>query len=445
MARTRTQIRQLIAQRLSGGEIRWPITGTADSGGSTTVLRDSPLQIYVNDKLIGAHILLTSGTPTFTELEVTDSAQANGDLTFRPTLGAAPDTLTYEVLPFSATDIHNALDEAILTLFHDGRLVRPFWIWMVAGSPLYNADWSYWTSATAVDGWTVTDSTLARERNTGNTPLTRTAVALSGSTGTLDLDAVWRRWLWDYAGETITLYCPVRTSTASKARINLISNGVNNYSAYHSGTNRWELLSQQLTPGVGDTEIRPQLVNDSATGTAYFGMPWILGPNKYELPFQVLTMPNGPLEIRAYRPTYSENEFATERGTVDVRLMGRPYQVVEYDYRKFHDEAATGLVGLLDFGRTDRAPSAGDHLLLLGDGPLTLPTANTDNIEVTQSESMVLATKAALILLQKAQTGASEDARRRYQTRINQLEADLHALSPSIVSDRKSAALRLRW
>lgn len=148
MARTRTQLRQLTAQRLSGGEIRWPITGTADAGGTTTILRDSPLSVYVNDKLIGAHIFLTSGSPTFTELEVLDSAQTNGDLTFRPTLGAAPDTLTYEVLPFSATDIHRALDDAMQILFTEGRLVRQFWMWMVAGSPIWNADWSFWDSAT---------------------------------------------------------------------------------------------------------------------------------------------------------------------------------------------------------------------------------------------------------------------------------------------------------
>lgn len=445
MARTRTQLRQLTAQRLSGGEIRWPITGTADAGGSTTVLRDSPLQVYVNDKLISAHIFLTSGSPTFTELEVTDSAQANGDLTFRPTLGAAPDTLTYEVLPFSATEIHRALDDAMQILYTEGRLIREFWMWMVAGSPIWNADWSFWDSATVVNGWTLTGSTLARERNSGNTPLTRTAVALSGATGTLDLDAVWRRWLWDFAGETITLYCPVRTSTASKARINLISNGVNNYSAYHSGTNRWELLSQQLTTGVGDTEIRPQLVNDSATGTAYFGMPWIKGPNKFELPFNVTLMPSGPRELRAYRPVYSDNEFATERGSIDVVLMGRPYQVVEFDYRRYHGEASTEFVSVLDLSRSNNAPLNGDHLLVLGDGPLTLPAANADNVEVTQTESMVLATKAAIILLQKAQTSASEDSRRRYQVRIQQLEQDLDALAPGVVSDRKSAALRLRW
>ena len=69
MARTYTQIRHLTAQQTG----MFFTTGTADSsGGATTVLRDGALTRYGDDRLNGHHLLLTSGSPTYSELFIRD-------------------------------------------------------------------------------------------------------------------------------------------------------------------------------------------------------------------------------------------------------------------------------------------------------------------------------------------------------------------------------------
>src|SRR3990167_11385196 len=165
MARTRTQLRQLVARQI-GFDIF--TTGTADSGGTTSSLKDSILQLREDDFFIGSHVYLSSGSPTFTELMVTDSVQSTGVLTTRPTLGAAPDTLEYEILPFSATEIHNALEETLWDLFQNTRMRREVWLrGLVTGSPAYNAGFDYWDAGSTsiphgyefITGSTVSKST----------------------------------------------------------------------------------------------------------------------------------------------------------------------------------------------------------------------------------------------------------------------------------------------
>ena len=132
MARTYTQIRQLTARQTG----LLYTTGTADSGGATTVLRDAALTRYGDDRLNGHHLLLTSGSPTYTELFIRDFFQADGDAVFRPELAGAPDSLTYEVLPFSGTQFLECTQDAILELYDRGFLQRHLWMRMMGGSPL---------------------------------------------------------------------------------------------------------------------------------------------------------------------------------------------------------------------------------------------------------------------------------------------------------------------
>ena len=88
MAQTYEQIRQLTAKQTG----LFFTTGTADSGGQTTALRDDALTRYGDDRLNGHHILLTSGSTTYTELFIRDFFQADGDVLFRPELAGAPDS-----------------------------------------------------------------------------------------------------------------------------------------------------------------------------------------------------------------------------------------------------------------------------------------------------------------------------------------------------------------
>ena len=69
MARTYTQLRQLTIQQTG----LLFITGTVDSSGSSTgILQADELTRYADKRLNGHHILLTSGSPSFSELYISD-------------------------------------------------------------------------------------------------------------------------------------------------------------------------------------------------------------------------------------------------------------------------------------------------------------------------------------------------------------------------------------
>ena len=442
MARTYTQIRQMTAKQT--GLLFF--TGTADSGGATTILRDDALSRFGDDRLNGHHILLTSGDPSSTELFVRDFFQSDGDAMFRPELSGAPDTLTYEILPFSGTHFLEAIQDAILELYDRGILARHFWTRMVAGSPLYNADFSYWTSSTAVDGWTANTSSVARERSSNNLSLSETSAKLHTAAGYVGLDDKWKRYLLDYKENSITFYCWVKTSTSSTARLNLY-NGSDNYSAYHGGDGDWELLHVTVETASSDTDLEPRLYIDTAND-AYFNMPWLACQARVrEYPFQIEVMPDGPYEILEATLGIEEDEIATGRGLGTIRQVGRARPVVDYRVVKHHDENTTTQVGVLDFGQSRRAPADGRLLWLRGDGPLTVPTSvlSTDNIEVTESESLLLATMSAINLLERAAAGAPASTRQTYMSRIERLGGLAGDLSLGAGQSRDVATYSLGW
>lgn len=447
MARTYAQLRTLTIQQTG----LTYITGTAASSGSTTnILRAAALTRYDDKRLVGHHILLTSGSPTFTELFIKDNFQLDGDLLFRPELSAAPDSLTFEIMPFSGTDVLRALQDAILRLYDSGTLSRDFWMRIVGGSPIYNADFSYWTSSSVVDGWTVTLSTTSRERASANLALSETSVLLGTAAGHLDLDPQWQRYLNDFRGSTVKFQCYVKTAAASNARIALFNGSTINYSAYHGGDGDWELLEVEVATSATDTEFEPRLYIDT-TSDAYFNLPFLTGGLRdsriYIYPFPHQIMPDGPYEAKLGRIILHRDEIATDRGHATLRQIGPQVGVGQFRLIKHHDENATTQVGILDFSKSRRPPSDELLLMLRGDGPLTVPTSalSTDNLEVTESESMLLATEAAIILLEKAATGAPSTTRRTYGTRLAELRQKANELSVGAGEARDVATYGLNW
>ena len=318
MSRTYEQIRQLTARQTG----LFFTTGTADSGGQTTALRDAALTRYGDDRLNGHHLLLTSGSPTYTELFIRDFFQADGDVLFRPELAGAPDSLTYEILPFSGTQFLEAIQASVLELYDRGLLSRHFWMRAMGGSPLYNADFSYWSSSTAIDGWTASSSSVARERASGNLALSETSARLHTAVGYIGLDDMWQRYLNDYKGDELTLYCWVKCSAGSTARLNLY-NGSNNYSSYHGGGGDWELLHVQVDTSKTDTAIQPRLHIDT-TSQAYFNMPWVATQQSVRTyPFAHQLMPDGPYEVLETAMGIEEDEVASGRGLGTIRQQDR--------------------------------------------------------------------------------------------------------------------------
>lgn len=443
MARTLTQIRQLTAQLL--GLVY--VSGTADSGGSTTTLKDSLLESYEDDTLIGYHIYLTSGSPSLTELVISDSVKSTGVVTTFPTLGAAPDTLTYEVLPFSATAFLRAAQEAVNELYDRGLLVRPLIHRIIAGSPLYNSDWSYWTSSTAVDGWALNGSgTLARERASANVLDADTAIRISGTADYFRPNGVWKRWLTDFRGQTVTLYCWARTATASAARLNLYT-GSNNYSSYHSGSAEGtvgvpELLSVEVSVSKTATDLEPRLYNDT-TANVYFGQPWLdAGLTIYQYPFPSFILPDGPDSVRVGNPIVKKDDIASGRGLGRLRHLGLRGSTVSTVIERHRDEATTTDYSVLT---PLRSPANSSVMLLKGSGPLTVPTATGDNIEVTESESQLMACLMAMKLLEKGMANIPAGGRPLYREKMVYLRQRFDALAEGVGSAREAASLPLTW
>jgi hypothetical protein len=443
MARTYTQLRQLTVQQTG---LRWT-TGTSDSGGTVSIMRDAALSRYGEDYWNGHHLLLTSGSPTYTELFVHDFISDDGDVRFRPEEGAAPNSLAYELLPFSATDILYAIQDSILTLYDLGLLSRDFWMQIVGGSPLYNADWGYWTSSSQPDGWTITSSTAARERASGNLALSETSLRLDTASGYAAPTAQYKRYLQDFKGRTVTLYCWVLTSTSSNARLGLYDGSTVTYSAYHSGDGDWELLHVEDVTADTDSNLEPRLVIDT-TSSAYFNLTWLSGGNlvrTYPFPHQL--MPDGPYEVVESGLGIEEDQIADERGLGAVRQSLRGRNVTGYRTAKHHDEDTTTQTGILDLSLSPRPPRDGRLLWLRGDGPLTVPSSvlATTNIEVTESESLLLATLAAIKLFERASASAASSTRRLYDDRMSDLHRQLSELASGAGEQRDTATYHIGW
>ena len=78
MARTRTELRQMTVDQLEVPQI----TGTAGgSGSSTSTMRDNDLERFGDNDLIGAWLYFSSGSPTFTDVRITDNVQSTGIVT----------------------------------------------------------------------------------------------------------------------------------------------------------------------------------------------------------------------------------------------------------------------------------------------------------------------------------------------------------------------------
>ena len=263
MARTRTQIRQLTVQQLGLPFIE----GTSGTGSTTTLVDTPDLSQFRDDALIGSWVYISDGSPDFRDLQITDSVQSTGTVTYIPALSSGDSNArTYEILPFSATAIHQSIDTSLTQLYDMGLLVREFTFrGIVVGSPVYNANFELWATTTAVDGW-VSDGagvTQARERgNSANIAGSETSMKLvsnSGSEGRLSLNDPYRRFLWDMKGNNVKFYCWVKSSTSSHARIGISNGSSITYSDYHPGDGDWNLLKAEYTSALSDTSLFPTI------------------------------------------------------------------------------------------------------------------------------------------------------------------------------------------
>jgi len=432
VARTRTQLRQMVVDQLEVPKI----TGTAGgSGSSTSTMRDNDLERFGDNDLIGAWLYFSSGSPTFTDVRITDNVQSTGIVTFRPTQAAAPDLLTYEILPYESAAIHTAINEAMDELYDSSSLVRNIWLnhWLT-GSPIYNSTFEYWTSASRVDGWTVGTTSVSRRTYSSYDPDGGTFVsehivpgqnaARLAAAGTLTLDDKYAQFLQDLSGDTLTLRAWVRTGTGSNSRAQLLIDGTTDSHVvastdYHSGTSgKWELVSADGY-NVADTatQVTVRLQNSQAA-TGDFGAVWLEGGTRIrEYPFPIGLAPNGPDAVYSYRVAVDEDNKVS---TVNARRMDG----VRYSFNKY--KYSTDELGVLELQST---PSGGQVLRMPTSVPLTLPSADAGDIEVNRVDSLLIAKMAAAKLLIKDMMHGPSTFRQRASERAGILMQETRQLA----------------
>ena len=432
MARTRTQIRQLIVVQLGLPFVE----GTSTGGTLSTLIHSPDLKQFRDDALIGSWLYVSDGTDSdvgLRDLQITDSAQSTGTITFIPPVAelAGIQGRTYEILPFSSTAIHQSIENSLDQLYDMGLLVREFTFrGIVVGSPLYNANFELWSTTTTVDGWGGAGEgvTQTRERSSEHLAGSETSMGLvsnDDAEGRLVLADPWKRYLWDMKGNNIKFYCWVKSAYSSHARIGISNGSSITYSDYHSGDGDWNLLMAEYSSSLSDTDLFPCLAV-ADTNSAYFADSWVQGGGDItEYPWPIALAPDGPNAMSLVGQGVNTND-----AIASMKQLGRRQTINDWQYILDHTysfPSATSLQRgtlILPLGLPH-----GDRMLMQCTGPFTLPTADSEAVEVTLPESLMLAKMAARSLLERRLLQLPMSTRRVYEDMMQRLASDVGALS----------------
>ena len=427
MGRTRTLIRQRTAQQFG---LRGYISATASAGSTTNVTDADVLGQFVDDALVGYHYYNAAATQN--DHVITDNVQSTGVIQFIPGEASINAGQAYEILPFSATAIHRAIDQALLMLYDEGTLVRKLWTHAVSGSPIYNADMSYWTSSSALHGWTGSSITLARTQTEASKWIGENVATITNE-GTLTLNAEWARFLADQNTGSVRLHAWLRASSGGNNRVNLLENGsaVAN-SGNHPGDTDWHVVStddKDMT--ANETDISVQI--EEAAGTVDVSLIWVENGTYPDVhPIPVAHYPDGPTQIFSSPLGYDE----TQTRTLAIPKNLRPE--TGFEFLKYHDEAADVEMGVIKW---TRKPLPGRMLWILGNAPLSLPTTDAGVVEINQTEELLVAKVAALILMESNPRSGD----RAWADRAGRLARDIDRLSQGHGDKADASALGPNW
>lgn len=413
MARTKLQVIQKVAQIL---DQKLHMSGTAASSGNTVgSVKSDDLKRFNDNEIIGKYFYFTSGTPSPDSAVIKDFTNSTGVALIRPELAAAPDSEAFTLLPYRKSDIEDAIADATFTLHDNGDLIREILMYgVVSGSPIYNAGFDYWTSATTPDGWERNGSaTLAKEPAGANTFNSRQSLSVSGAADYVRQSEPWKSWLEDFKGGSFRFFCPVLANNANHARIAVFDGNTTHFSDYHSGDGARSILDTgniTIEPDATDLEIR--LVNDD-TNAVFFGDGWIEGSNvnarEIPIPLDFIS------DIAIVESTSRTRPSDTDIGL--YRHLGRNNTVYDFQVSEHVDHETTTRFGILEFIGINRPgsrsagtrftgiigirrPGNGVRLKITGSGRLSVPATDAGVIEVTRTEELMLADLAAALLIE---------------------------------------------
>ena len=423
----------------------WAVGEHDNTAATLRSLRGVSIGTFGDRAIDGFYLLLLDGEASARELRVRRYVASTGDIEFLPSLHDIPTGFQLEVLPFRPTEILNAAQVAIDQVYDNGLLTRPSWMRIIGGSPIYNADFTAWLDGVP-EGWVRTgNATLTHEQSNEHTRLSEHSVGMSGAVGSIALQERWQRFMpLYYDNDDIELRCWVKSTTTSAG----IGVRVGPGSAYtesvrHSGSGAWELLELRATVPPDTDRVEPVLFKDASGGVAYFNMPYV-DADSYRVmqyPYPVSALPDGPAQI-------TTGYFYGETGDVRQTLYVGRQQVM--DPPRFLLNQNPGMndeYGVLDYSLNRRQPTEDEILTLLIDAPLTKPTTILDDtlIEVNAQEALLLASYAALHILQRAVAGAHPSTVRPYTTRIEELKIQIGELSVGAGQPRNVATYGLWW
>lgn len=259
-------------------------TGTADSGGTTTTLVDEPLQVSRKNEFAGGFLYPLNGADLGEELLITESDETTGTLTYRPATGAALDSDDYEVLPFRPGDIYDAIDEAMQSLYAERMLGREVvFRGLVTGSPIFNGGFDI-----GVKGWTYTGTPVTFEAiqqgDSGadadeHAPGAYNYMNFRGedATSTYMSPSTWaEQWLQQVRGSNCTLRALIKCDVASDVRLNLVANGTNHRSSFHTGGSEWELLETEEVSDISESSpLDIRIEHEGGGGDAFIALVWV--------------------------------------------------------------------------------------------------------------------------------------------------------------------------
>ena len=165
------------------------------------------------------------------------------------------------------------------------------------------------------------------------------------------------------------------------------------------------------------TKITIQLQNSSAA-SGDFGAVWVEGGTRIrEYPFPIGLAPNGPDSVFSYHVDVDEGNRVS---TVNARRMNS----VRYNFNKY--KYSTDELGVLELQST---PTGQQVLRMPTSVPLTLPSADSDNVEVNRVDSLLIAKMAAAKLLVKDMMHGPSTFRQRASERANILLQEVRQLA----------------
>lgn len=395
------------------------------------------------DHLNGFHLLLTDGDVSPRELHIRSQDVRNNRLGFLPILDEGPSGGgRLEVLPFAATEFLRAAQVAIQLVYDEGVLRRQFWMRMIGGSPIYNADFIAWRDGLP-EGW-LREGTVSvtQVKSDENTALSETSVALTG-TGLLVLAPTWQRFLPTYYdNDDFRLHCWVKASTPA-AGIGIRTRGESlAASAFHTGSGAWELLEVQASLRDDDPKLDLVLIH-SDPSPAYFNMPFVENDSQlvYQYPFPISALPHGPQQV-----TFGWFHGESDEPKYSM-YVGRQSVLVPPRFLTSQHPGTDNKFGILDFSLHRRRLHQHQIMLLRGDTALSSPRTILDStlIEVTDNGALLLASYAAKHLLQRASTGMAPSTVLPYTQRIGELDAQIAMLSEGAGTPRDVATYGLGW